>query len=323
MLNRRQLRIKALQSLYSHFVSGSSDLVTTEKQLLKNVDELYELYTYLFSLIIEISEFAEERIESGKKKHMPTEADLNPNTRFVENKLIKILKDNADLQKKIEKYKINWKTEKESIIRKIYRDFIAGEAYQEFMNKESASFSDDKDIIISLINDHFIYHDLLPSYFEEKHSSWSEDYYIVLSLVINTIKFIKKNRSPEKKMPPLFKPDGGDRLEVNQDKKFLIDLVRKTILKREEYDKIIKSKAKNWEFDRIATIDLILIRMGMAEIYEFPTIPLKVTLNEIIELAKHFSSPKSKVFINGLLDRVIAEGLEDKTIVKQGRGLLD
>jgi len=162
----------------------------------------------------------------------------------------------------------------------------------------------------------------LPSYFEEKHLSWSEDYYIVLSLVINTIKFIKKTWDADRKMPKLFKPDDKDTDEVNQDKKFLIDLVRKVILNREKYDKIIISKAQNWEFDRIATLDLILLRMGMAEIFEFPTIPLKVTLNEIIELAKHFSSPKSKVFINGILDRIIAQGLEEKTIIKQGRGLI-
>jgi len=139
MLNRRQLRIKALQSLYSHYVSGSDDIINTEKQLLKNTNELYELYTYLFSLILEISDFAEERLDARKNKHFPTEEDLNPNRRFVDNRLILILKNNKDLQKYISVYKINWKPEIENIIRKIYLDFTESEDYKEYMNAENTS----------------------------------------------------------------------------------------------------------------------------------------------------------------------------------------
>ena len=319
MLNRRQLRIKALQTIYAHFQSENDDLGKTQRQLVSNLDRLYDLYIYQLSLLTAIQHFAEESLESSKNKYIPTAEDLNPNTRFVENRFIKQLEANRDFRRKESALKINWADAKE-IIRKIVHEFRSSKEYAKYMNKEKSNYDLDKDIILTLIQNHIVNDDVLRSYFEEINSMWSEDYYMALAMVNISIHSFNANRSEDMKLPSLYKSE--DENGNSEDKTFILDLVRNTILNKEKYDEIIERKATNWEFDRIATMDLILMRMGMSEIFEFPTIPLKVTLNEMIELAKHFSSPRSSVFINGLLDRTIAEGLRDGTVVKKGRGLV-
>jgi len=319
MLNRRQLRIKALQSIYAHLQSGSDDLKSTEKVLLKNINELYNLYIYQLSFLSEVVRFAEESLEASKNKYIPTDDDLNPNTLFVNNAFIKALNANKDFQRKEYALKINWK-DADEIVRKVVHDFRSSKEYVKYMQNETSTFKEDKDILIKLVRNHLIHNEVLRSYFEEIHSMWSEDYYMGLALVIKTLHDTKASWDAESPLPELFKVDAMT--HKNEDKKFLIDLVHTTILNKEKYDEIIVGKLHNWEFDRIAVMDLILLRMGMTEIFEMPSIPLKVTLNESIELAKHFSSPRSSVFINGLLDRTIAEGLKNKTIVKTGRGLI-
>ncbi len=319
MLNRRQLRIKALQTIYAHFQSENTDLGKTERQLVSNLDRLYDLYIYQLSLLTAIQHFAEESLESSKNKYIPTAEDLNPNTRFVDNRFIKQLEKNRDFRRKEDALKINW-VEAREIIRKIVHEFRSSKDYVKYMNREKSNYELDKDILLRLLQNHIVNNEVLRSYFEEINSMWSEDYYMALAMVNITLHGFSENRSEDKKLPSLFKNE--DENGKSEDKAFIINLVRTTILNREKYDAIIERKATNWEFDRIATMDLILMRMGMSEIFEFPTIPLKVTLNEMIELAKHFSSPRSSVFINGLLDRTIAEGLRDGTIVKKGRGLV-
>ncbi len=320
MLNRRQLRIKALQALYAHFQADDSDLVNTERFLNQNVDKLYDLYIYLLSLLSEIVYFAETRLEDSKNKYLPTEEDLHPNTRFIDNMFIQKLRMNKDFKAREEALKINWIDVQDSV-RKLYKELITSDFYLEYMNAATTDFAKDKDILLKISNNFLLFNDSIISHLEDKYFLWSEDYYMALALVYNTLAEIDESWSPSDKLPPLFKNTFDDKGN-NDDKKFLIDLVRKTIVNKKKYDEIISRKVKNWDFERIAAIDIVLIRMGMAEIYEFETIPLKVTLNEIIELAKHFSSPKSNVFINGLLDKTIEEGLLDKTIEKKGRGLI-
>lgn len=319
MLNRRQLRIKALQSIYAHFQSDSDDLANTEKVLLKNINQLYNLYIYQLSFLTEVVRFAEESLEASKNKYIPTPDDLNPNTRFINNEFIKLLDGNDDFRRKEAALKINWKGA-EDIVRKVVHEFRSSKEYVSYMQSETTSFKEDKEILIKLIRNHLIFNDVLRSHFEEIESMWSEDYYMALALVIKTLHDTKPSWNKEKPLPDLFKKDSLT--GFNEDKKFLIELVHNTILNKDRFDEIIVGKLHNWEFDRIAVMDLILLRMGMSEIFDMQSIPLKVTLNESIELAKHFSSPRSSVFINGLLDRTISEGLKDKTVVKMGRGLI-
>lgn len=320
MLNRRQIRIKALQALYAHFQTGANDLVATEKTLKQNMDKLYDLYIWQLSFLIELIDFAEDRIEEGLNKYLPTEEDLNPNTKFVNNRFIHKLRNNKDYIAQCNRVKVNWGGEEE-LIRKVYVEIKDSDFYTDFMNSDEDSFNFDKDVLIEVVRKVFVGNELLRDFFEEKYFLWSEDYYMALAFILHTLNEAKIEWGPDHKLDRIFK-SSYDTEGRNEDEYFLKTLVRTVILKADEYDKIIAGKAQNWEFDRIAIMDLILLRMGMAEIFEFETIPLKVTLNEIIELAKHFSSPNSKVFVNGLLDRTIEEGLKVGTVAKKGRGLI-
>jgi len=319
MLNRRQLRIKALQSLYSHFQSEETSIEATENHLVKNLDKLYDLYIYQLSFLTAIQQFAEESLEASKNKYIPTPEDLNPNTRFVENKFLHQIAMNKDFLLKEDNLKITWSLASDTI-RNIVHEFRSSKEYVKYMQRDESTYDNDKDIILILIRNHLIKNDVMRSYFEEINSMWSEDYYMSLAMVNITIHSFSANTDIEKKLPTLFK--GESSVRTAEDKAFVVDLVRETIENQEKFDKIIESKSNNWEFNRIATMDLILLRMGMAEIFNFDSIPLKVTLNEMIELAKHFSSPRSSIFVNGLLDRTIADGLKTKTIQKKGRGLV-
>jgi N utilization substance protein B len=320
MLNRRQIRIKALQALYAHFQSGSLDLVSTEKVLNQNMDKLYDLYIWQLSFLVELIDFAEARMEEAQNKYLPTEEDLNPNTKFVNNRYIYKLRNNKDYNHHFNRLKINWGNEEE-LIRKVYNSVKSSSYFQHYMDQVEDGFAQDRDVLVEVVRRSLIDNELLRDHFGEMFFLWSEDYYMALSFVLHSLNETKATWSSEDKLFPLFK-SSFDSEGRNEDEYFLQKLVRTVILKSDEYDKLITQKAQNWEFERIAIMDLLLLRMGMAEIFEFETIPLKVTLNEIIELSKHFSSPKSKVFVNGLLDRTIEEGLKTGTVAKKGRGLI-
>lgn len=320
MLNRRQIRIKALQMLYAHYQSGPTDLAATEKALHKNMDKLYDLYIWQLSLLVEIHDFAEAWLEENKNKQLPTEEDLNPNTKFIDNRFIHKLRNNKDYRAHAERVKVNWGSDLD-LIRKIFLEIKNAPFYSKYMDAEEDSFDFDKSFLIEVTRKVLVGSDLLRDYFEEKYFLWSEDYYMALSFIIHTLNELDNQWAVDDKLLPLFKKS-YDLNGINEDELFLYSLLRTVIANTKTYDDIIVKKAINWEFDRIAVMDLILLRMGMAEIFKFETIPLKVTLNEIIEFAKHFSSPKSKVFINGLLDKTIEEGLKNGTVVKKGRGLI-
>ena len=319
MLNRRQLRIKALQTLYAHFQSGSTDVIATERVLISNLDKLYELYVHQLSFLTAIQAYAAESLETSKNKYIPTPEDLNPNTRFVDNKFLHQIAMNSDFLKKEANYKVNWSLAQDTI-HNIVHDFRSSKEYVKYMQRDENTYEFDKEIILCLIRNHLIKNDVMRSFFEEKNSMWSEDYYMSLAMVNITIHSYESNTSINKDLPTLYK--GENEFTMAEDKTFVINLVHQSIVNQHKFDEIINNKSNNWEFDRIAAMDIILLRMGMAEIFHFDSIPLKVTLNEMIELAKHFSSPRSSVFVNGLLDRTIADGLRDNTIQKKGRGLV-
>ncbi len=319
MLNRRQLRIKALQTLYAHFQSGSTDAIATERVLISNLDKLYELYVHQLSFLTAIQTYAAESLETSKNKYIPTPEDLDPNTRFVDNKFLHQIAMNSDFLKKEANYKINWSLAQDTI-HNIVHDFRSSKEYVKYMQRDENTYEFDKEIILILIRNHLIKNDVMRSFFEEKNSLWSEDYYMSLAMVNITIHSYESKTSINQDLPTLYK--GESEFTMAEDKAFVINLVHQTIVNQEKFDEIINKKSNNWEFDRIAAMDIILLRMGMSEIFYFDSIPLKVTLNEMIELAKHFSSPRSSVFVNGLLDRTIADGLRNNTIQKKGRGLV-
>ena len=320
MLSRRQLRIKVLQALYAFMQSVNDQLGQGEKEMLKSLDKLYEIYIYQLSFLIELVDFSKKRMEDNKQKFFPTEEDLKPNTRFVENRFYKQMVENRDLQRYISAYKINW-VDEEDMIRKLMVQIRDSKDYIDYLAKPNCTYNDDKDIFIKIIKKHLSKSELLQFYYEEKSIYWSDDFHTANLLAIKTIKSYELTWNENYKLPLMFgKEIDGSK---NEDKEFVVNLYRKTMIRREEYEKLIDEKVKNWEMDRIAVMDVLIIKMALVELLEFPSVPIKVTLNEYIELAKLYSTPKSKVFVNGILDKLIGDLKDQKKIKKTGRGLLE
>jgi len=288
--------------------------------LLRSLDKLYEIYIYQLSLIIEIVNFARKRLEENKLKFFPTEDDLNPSNRFVENKLYEKLVNNIDFQDYIQKFKINW-SDQEDMIRKFMTEIRESKEFKDYLSAPESSFEDDKEIFVKIYKKFLAKSEILQFYYEEKSIYWSDDFHASNLLAIKTIKSWEPSWDNRVKLP-LFFNDSSSRKD-DEDKEFIVNLFRKTISRSAEYDKLIDDKVKNWEMDRIAIMDVLLIKMALVEILESPSIPVKVTLNEYIELAKSYSTPKSKIFVNGILDKLVVDLKNQKKKKKTGRGLME
>ncbi|GMT46165.1 MAG: N utilization substance protein B [bacterium] len=319
MLYRRHLRIKVLQALYSWYSGSITDLPSGEKQLFQSIDKLYELFIYQLSFLLEVKEFALTRMELNKKKYFPTEDDLNPNHKFVRNQALKFLEENKDFQKKAALFKVNWKQEQDMIL-KFYKLLRDADFYKEYLADTHISLEEDKKFLIKVVDRLMTDFDLLKSYYEEKSVYFSEGYDLEGVLLIKFFDGISSKFNSGAALPEIYSTSGQ---KVNDDKIFVQKLFRKVILNDEENSEIIRAKSKSWDYERIPMLDVILLKMAIVELKVMETIPVKVTLNEYIELAKYFSTPKSKTFINGVLDKLIGEFKADGTIKKTGRGLIE
>jgi transcription antitermination protein NusB len=309
-----------MQAVYAFLQEGPEDINIGEKQLLNSLNKLYELYIHQLSFILEVWEFARRRMEDSKLKFLPTAEDLNPNTRFLENSFLAQLEANRDLKKKIESFKINWSDEEE-MLRKCYNIFRDHPDYQSYMLKEKTSYADDKNIIELFFSKIIADYELLRSYYEEKNLFWTEDFDTSLIMVSKTLKGYNEKWDEYVSLPTLLKDENDP--EGSEDLAFVKHLYRKVLIHSKDFTSVIASHADNWDIERIALVDTILIKMALTEFIDFPSIPVKVTLNEYIELSKNYSTPKSKVFINGMLDKLIAEFKQDGKIIKTGRGLME
>jgi N utilization substance protein B len=315
MLNRRHLRIKVLQALYAYFQSNEDNFRRTENELMQAVERIQDLYLYLLLTFSEIKVIAENRIEENTKKIRPTEEDLNPNTKFIDNKIILMLEENKELRRLSEERKVNWiGDEHHEMFRKMFLTIKDSEIYFEYMNNEARTFEDDKAFALELFKVEIANSELLYNFFEEKSIHWIDDIDLACSMVLKTLKTANEGEVLE--LLPLYKVDDDE-----QD--FIRDLLRKTISMDKENEVLIDDLTKNWELDRIAKMDVILMKMAITELQVFSNIPTKVTLNEYIEISKFYSTPKSNGFINGILDKAIDRLQAEKKIVKIGRGLMN
>lgn len=313
MLNRRHLRIKVLQALYAFYQSNSDDYVRSYNEMMKSIDHIYELYIYLLLSFSEVKNQAERRIEDNKKKIRPTEEDLNPNLKFVQNELIELLESNVNLRHISEDIKVNWVgDENQEMFRKMFLEIRDGETFFEFMNNGLTGFEEDKAFAVALFKEDIANYNLLYHFFEEKRIDWLDDIDLACSMVLKTI----KNFTPEgpNQILPLYK-------EPEDEKEFVRVLLKETINLNKESEALIDELTSNWELDRIAKMDVLLMKMAIAEMQAFNNIPTKVTLNEYIEISKYYSTPKSNGFINGVLDKAITRLEADGKINKVGRGL--
>jgi transcription antitermination protein NusB len=314
MLNRRYLRIKVYQALYAFWQSDGGSAARIEKELFLSIERTFDLYVQLLLLFGEVRRIAENRIEDRKNKHLPTAQDLSASRRFVDNQLLVLLSESKMLLLESERRRLGWMGEGEMLGR-LLREFENSEAFKQYMTAPSTSPSKDQSIVMHLFLEHIAGFEPLHDHFENRSIYWLEDLDLAASLVKRTIETWK---------PADTEPALSDlKREPMEEREFVTLLFRKCIDQGEENEKAIAEKASNWEADRIAVSDMILMKMALTEARVFEEIPVKVTMNEYIEIAKSYSTPNSKGFINGILDKLFIEMKANGTIRKVGRGLLE
>lgn len=314
MLSRRHLRIKVMQALYAYQRSENEPLVNGEKLLLQSVERVYDLYIHELSLLQELRKAALKRIEDGAKKRLPTEEDINPNLRFVENPLLLQLENNAMLTAHIAKRKISWADHQE-LIRKTFTNIQQDGEFIAYMNTPSPNYRDHKRMVQFIFDHYLIANEDFEFVFEEKSIFWMNDFEQVGGMVARTIHDFREDREDGGALPALY-------TDPEEDRQFMLDLFRKTATHNADLNKVVAEKTKNWDTDRIAAIDILLLKMAICEFLHLSSIPTRVTMNEYIEIAKEYSTPKSKVFINGILDKVLADLKESGKLKKTGKGLI-
>ena len=314
MLNRRHLRIKVLQILYAFFQSKEIDVVKAQNELLLSVERMYDLYLYLLLTIPELKRAAETNNENRKNKLRPNESDLLPNLKWVENSLVLKIEESKELNKVSSVRKVNWLgAENQEIFRKMFLQVKDSETYFEFMENGLKDFEEDKKFALALFKNEIINSEFLHNYIEDKSIYWLDDIDLCCSMALKTL----KTAAPDKEISilSLYKED-------DDEKEFILNLCRNTIEMDVENEKLIETLAVNWEVDRIAKMDVLLLKMALVELQTCSSIPTKVTMNEYIEISKFYSTPKSNLFINGILDKAISQLTKEKKIKKIGRGLV-
>lgn len=319
MISRRQLRIKALQTLYAYYKSDMIEITKAEKELLYNIYKAYDLYHSMFILIIEIANYAESRLDLAKNKMVPSTEDLNPNTKFIDARLIAQLRNCDQLLKYVDLKKITWVNYPE-LIKELYHLFLEDESYNDFLNEEKPSYSNEIKLFTHLFTNIIYPNEHLEQILEEQSIYWNDDLEYMISMVIKTLRRFKEDDSQKNPLLDLFK--NPENKKVPEDKEFAIELLRKSIVNHDQYLDYIKSNTKNWDLDRIAFMDILIMQMAISEFIGFPSIPVKVTLNEYLEISKTYSTSKSSIFINGILDKVASQLKASKKIRKSGRGLI-
>ena len=314
MVNRRHIRVKVMQSIYAMHQNGSDNLEKEEKFLFYSIDAIQDLYLIMLSSLIEICKKETDFLHKSSQKHLATPQERKPNEKFIKNAIFQILAENNSLSIALETRKIdNW-TLNDDYILILLNDIKQSKLYAKYMSNAVNTFEEDKEFIVNLFQDVIVPNEKLYDYLEDNKLTWIDDIPVVNTEIIKQLKAIKPVDEGNFRVPKLFKD--------NEDRDFVKDLFRKTVLNESVLAKEYVDKTPNWDSERIAEIDTIILKMAICEFLKFPSIPVKVTLNEYLELAKEYSTPKSSIFINGILDNLVKELQTDNRIQKVGRGLM-
>lgn len=312
MLTRRHIRVKVMQSLYAYSQSENDNLNLEEKFLLKSMDEMYDLYLLMLDLFVEIKDHVEDYLEKSQQKHLPSEEDVDPNRKFVNNELIALLENNEALRAALDTRKLNnWKNDDE-YVEILWAEIRKSEIFSKYMSTRTSTFKEDKDFVIAIFREIIAPNEKLYDYLEDRKITWIDDLPLVNTAIVKMLQ--KASPGKEQALTRLFKS--------SDDKEYAIQLFRKTLLNDESLAAEMEGKTPNWDKERIADLDTILIKMAICEFLKFPSIPVKVTINEYLEIAKEYSTPKSSIFINGILDKLSKEYRENGKLNKMGRGLM-
>lgn len=313
MLNRRHIRTKVMQVIYALKRSDDLNLASEEKFLVSSMDSMYSLYLLMLSLLTKVHERAKDQQEKSQQKHLLTSEDLNPNMKFIQNQIFIQLSESQSIKNAIKNYKVdNWELDNE-YVEVIFKAILESAIYKAYMSSKT-SFNKDRQFVIDVFKEVIAPNDKLYDYLEDRNLTWLDDLPVVNTALVKLLNRSKVGISDTYFTPGLFK-------DV-EDKEFGISLLRNTVSNLDSYTEEISLKTQNWDKDRIADIDFVLLQMAICEFREFPSIPTKVSINEYIEIAKEYSTPKSNVFINGVLDKIVKEYGENNSLNKIGRGLM-
>lgn len=302
-----------MQSLYAYSQSENDNITSEEKFLLKSMDEMYDLYLLLLDLMVEIKNHSEEYLEKSQQKHLPTQEEIDPNRKFVENEVINALENNRYLRDALETRKLNhWKNDDE-YVGILWNEIRESDAFADYMATRESTFEEDKKFVLYIFKEIIAPNEKLYDYLEDKKITWLDDLPLVNTAIVKWLQKLKTNKK-EQPLTKLFKNE--------EDKEYAIQLFRKTLLNDTKLSLEMEGKTPNWDKERIADLDTILIKMAICEFLKFPSIPVKVTINEYLEVAKEYSTPKSSIFINGVLDKLSKEYREEDKLNKMGRGLM-
>lgn len=307
MINRVLIRSKVLQMVYAFYQKENTNLRDMEKEFIESLEKSYELYHYLLLLMNDITYYAEKRIDQKRNKYLPTEEDINPNTRFIDNRFVAQLRENHALDHYVSAHKLSWEHH-EQLIKTLFEQINTSPAYIEYMQADSCDYEADKEVWRKIFKQTLNNGSDLAEALEEDCIYWNDDLDIVITFVIKTIKRFEEAKGANQELLPMFKD--------NDDKLFALKLFRAAIQNGEEYRQMITSSVKNWELERLAMMDLIILQIALAEILEVEEIPLNVSFNEYIDLAKVFSTEKSGTFINGTLDHLVQQLKKDNKLFK-------
>ena len=315
MLNRRHLRVKVLQALYAYHQSDTKDIKLYEKNMLHGIDEVFEMYIWMLSLISEVANHAANDAEERANKHLPTAEDLNANRKILENRFIVTLNDNRDYLIALKKYKVEWHFEPE-LAKTLFTTLKNAPEYAEYLAKTDDTIHTDKDIIKFIFKKVILKSSLAEQVFEDKFIFWPVDRDVLQALIAKTFKNFASEDAKQNHLAEIT----GNWIE---DREFVVTLFEQSIRYDKPYQELIAAKTQNWEPERIAMMDTLLMKMAITEFINFASIPVKVTINEYLEISKEFSTPKSNSFINGILDKILIDLKAEQKIKKIGRGLIE
>jgi len=314
MLNRRHLRVKVLQTLYAYESSEIKEVGKFEKSLLSSIEEVYTMYLWALNLLDDVADFAAIDAEERANKYIPNEDDLQVNTKLVTNTFIEMLRRNDAYQQGVKKHKISWSFDPE-IAKSVFNQLKTTPEYAEYLSQEDRSIAVEKDIIKFIFKKIILTLPVVDQAFEEKFINWPIDKEVLQAMIAKTLKNFSYEVPSKNKLAPL-SPNW------DEDRVFALELLTHNIRFQDDYLKLISEKTENWETERIALMDVLLMRMAICELLNFPSIPVKVTMNEYIDIAKEFSTPKSNTFINGILDKVLVDLQKSGRIRKNERGMV-
>jgi N utilization substance protein B len=308
MVSRRLLRIKVLKEVYSFLTAQSASHESANKTLSYSIRKTYDLYHLLMQLVIEISDYAAQQIELGKQKNFPTAQEQNPNTKFIDNEFIALLRSNAPLRRYCEKQRLTWSGSPE-VVKKLLAALYAADFFRQYMDDALHSFVEDKYLVMQLYSDLLEDFEPLLLAIEDQNIYWIDDVEFAISQILKTFRQFQPGQSSETPLLPLY--------AKKEDELFAQRMLTCAAINSASYRDLIDRHTKNWDVERVAFMDIVIMVTAVAELMEFPDIPIRVSLNEYIEIAKYYSTPNSSVFINGVLDRIVDELKQEKTLTKE------